>query len=641
MKAREQVLLFRATVVFGMGLFALAAVESMGVALGALALAAAAVVAGELIQVSGDETSLDPVAKQPFSFSSPAHLAVVVTVGIWPAVFVAALGVLVVDVLRGSPRRAIAFNAAVFAVATAAGGAAYGILGGRPGEISLPSGFLAYTALAATYILVNLTLVNAMTAFSTGSSALAELRDVLRTDPSSRLAEAALGLVLGLLVLREPWALFAGAPLVLAVYLASERLAVLRRETARALETFANVVDERDASTYRHSARVADSLEAFARALGLPSSEVARIRWAGRLHDLGKIAVDSSLLHKPAKLSRAEQEAMRRHPRLSARIVRAFRLAAREAIAIEYHHERFDGHGYFAVDGARIPLAAHLLIVADSYDAMITDRPYRLALSRDEALQELLRGAGHQFHPAIATAFVAFQRGLDPRAALTPADRRRLLHRGRLSRGRSGFVGADLSPPARVALVAFAGALLGLGAGWPFVTLAGGALAAGALAYNVGVERRGRRLADTVRASATRGVAGLEVAAAVVGATWAGLIAWDVQALSARIALESSVEESDKPTQESLSSWLLRDADTPGVLVASKGELGCAGIVLAVPVTDERRAVAEWLAFRFASKPSRAAELALVKSCRDVVARIAPVEQADATAISIAAAAVS
>ena len=511
------------------------------------------------------------------------------------------------------------------------------MLGGRPGEISLPGGFLAYAGLAATYVLLNLTLVNAMTAFSTGSSALSELRDVLRTDPSSRLAEAALGFVLGLLALREPWALFAGAPLVLAVYFAYERLAVLRRETARALETFANVVDERDASTYRHSARVADSMESFGRALGLPSSEVARIRWAGRLHDLGKIAVDSSLLHKPTKLTSAEQEAIRRHPRLSARIVRAFRLATREAIAIEYHHERFDGRGYFAVDGARLPLAAHLLIVADSYDAMITERPYRRALSREEALQELLREAGHQFHPSIATAFVAFQRGLDPRAALTPADRRRLLQRGRRGRGSSGFVGADLTVPARVALAAFGGALLGLGAGWPLLTLASGALAAGALAYRLAVERRARRLAATLRASVSRGVAGLDKAAAVVGAEWAGLIAWDLQALSARIVVESSAAKSGKPTQESLSSWLLRDADTPGVLVASKEELGCAGVVLAVPVNDEGRAVAEWLAFRFASRPSRAAELALVQSCRDVVARIAPVEQADPSTLAIAA----
>jgi HD-GYP domain-containing protein (c-di-GMP phosphodiesterase class II) len=636
MNARGQVLLFRATVALGLGLFAFAAVTAMGVALGALALAAAAAVAGELIQVSGDETSLDPVATQPFSFSSPAHLAVVVTVGVWPAVFVAALGVLVVDVLRGSPRRAVAFNAAVFAVATAAGGAVYGALGGRPGEISLPGGFLAYAGLAATYILLNLTLVNAMTAFSRGGSALSELRDVLRTDPWSRLAEVALGLVLGLLVLREPWALFAGAPLVLAVYFAYERLAVLRRETDRALETFANVVDERDASTYRHSARVADSVEGFARALGLPSSEVARFRWVGRLHDLGKIGVDSSLLHKPAKLSHSEQEAMRRHPRLSARIVRAFRLATREAIAIEYHHERFDGRGYFGVAGARVPLAAHVLIVADSYDAMITDRPYRPALSRAEALQELLRGAGHQFHPTIATAFVAFQRGLDPRAALTPADRRGLLNRGRPSFGRSVFQGADLTPPACVGLAAFGGALLGLGAGWPLLTLAGGVLAACALAYRVAVERRGRRLAHTLRASTTRGVAGLDIAVAVVGAEWAGLIAWDLQALSARIVLESSTAGSGKPTQESLSSWLLRDGDTPGVLVASKEELGCAGIVLAVPVADEGRAVTEWLAFRFASRPSRAAEVALVQSCRDVVAHIAPVEQVDPTPLSIA-----
>jgi hypothetical protein len=179
-------------------------------------------------------------------------------------------------------------------------------------------------------------------------------------------------------------------------------------------------------------------------------------------------------------------------------------------------------------------------------------------------------------------------------------------------------------------------ALLGLGVGWPIVTLAGGALAAGALAYRIAVERRARRLADTLRTSVTRGAAGLDIAARVAGAEWAGLIAWDLQALSARVVLESSAEGSGNPTQESLSSWLLRDADTPGVLVASKGELGCPGIVLAVPVDDDGRTAAEWLAFQFASRPRRATEVALVQSCRDVVACIAPVEQADPTTLSIA-----
>src|SRR5207253_4869818 len=155
-------------------------------------------------------------------------------------------------------------------------------------------------------------------------------------------------------------------------------------------------------------------------ALRLPATEVARLRWAGRLHDLGKICVDRSVLMKPGRLDDEEWAAMSRHPRLSARLLRRFRFAVEEARAVEYHHERFDGRGYYGIPTEELPLASHFLIVADSFDAMVSDRPYRPGLSKDEALVEIERHIGSQFHPAVAKAFVAVQRGLEPYSALTP-----------------------------------------------------------------------------------------------------------------------------------------------------------------------------------------------------------------------------
>src|SRR5205823_6006928 len=256
--------------------------------------------------------------------------------------------------------------------------------------------------------------------------------------------EAALGAAIALFATDHPWNLVALAPLALIVHVAYTRLARVRRETLQALETFANIVDERDSSTYQHSIRVARSVDRLARSLGLPFSDIDRLRWRARPHDLGKVAVDAPLLRKEGRLDAAEWAAMRRHPRLSARLMQRFEFAAGQARAVEFHHERFDGQGYYGIGGDALPLASHFLIVADSFDAMTHDRPFRPALSREDALAELEQNSGTQFHPTVAKAFVAVERGQDPararpaRPAGAGCDRRfrACARRGRVRPGR-------------------------------------------------------------------------------------------------------------------------------------------------------------------------------------------------------------
>ena len=167
-------------------------------------------------------------------------------------------------------------------------------------------------------------------------------------------------------------------------------------------------------------------VDSLARALGFPYSDIDRLRWAARLHDLGKVAVDAAVLGKTGKLTPAQWGTVWRAPRLSARLLRRFELSAAEARAVEYHRERFDGRGYYGIPSADQPLAAHFLVVADSFDAMTSDRPYRVGLSTEEALAEIERNIGTQFHPAVAKAFVALQRGQDPYANLNPEEQAQL-----------------------------------------------------------------------------------------------------------------------------------------------------------------------------------------------------------------------
>lgn len=160
-------------------------------------------------------------------------------------------------------------------------------------------------------------------------------------------------------------------------------------------------------------------MQQFVGAIGLRHREAERLVQAARYHDLGKIAIDEATLSKSGRLTEGELRAIRRHPRLSAKLLQPFGFAREIARYAELHHERYDGRGYYAVPAYETATEAHVLIVADSFDAMTSIRAYRPALTAHEAMQELLDKAGTQFHPLVARAFVAVLQGRDVREALT------------------------------------------------------------------------------------------------------------------------------------------------------------------------------------------------------------------------------
>jgi HD-GYP domain-containing protein (c-di-GMP phosphodiesterase class II) len=602
----------------------------------ALALLGAAVVLAELFQVPSDESSLDPLDAHTFSFSSGVHISAILLYGPWVGALVAAFGVLAVDGVREPRRSKVAFNCGAFALAAVAGGYAFELAGGVPGALALPADFAPLAALAIAYSTVNTGLVTSIISLIFATPWRSTLADGLRSAVPSTPAEAALGVLLAVCAVQEPWAIAAVVPLVVAAYFAHARLALLRRETARALETFANVVDERDSYTYRHSARVAESVRVLGERLGFSPSAVSRLYWAGRLHDLGKIATDASVLRKPDQLSDTEWAAIRRHPRLSARLLQRFHLAAGEARAVEYHHERFDGNGYYGIEGRHVPIAAHFLIVADTYDAMRSDRPYRSALSREEALAVLEANSGTQFHPAVAKAFVALERGEDPAAALSAEERAELGRLrsktpavGRRRLGVSVSVGSD-------ALTIGAGAfgLVAFGIGVPALGLVGLTLAGA----NALVRRydafRARRLAGSLRSvlasPAPAATLFNEIASRLSYASdlrWAGLVHWEERHLRGRVELQWG-SRAETPSETALTSWLIREVESSGPLVASEADLGRSGVHLAVPLSSGD-AVTGYLVFAFARSLARPAQLALRSVATDLGAALAPSRPTD------------
>lgn len=166
------------------------------------------------------------------------------------------------------------------------------------------------------------------------------------------------------------------------------------------------VLELRDPRNASHSMAVARYAEMIGRAMGLPEQRVHRLRLAGMLHDIGKVGIADSILDKPGPLSPSEWDQVRRHPEMAARILGAKELAdIREWVLCR--HEQPDGHGYpRGLKGEEIPLESRILAVAESYDAITSDRPYRAARSHEEAIAELGRYAGSQFDGTVVDALV-------------------------------------------------------------------------------------------------------------------------------------------------------------------------------------------------------------------------------------------
>jgi putative nucleotidyltransferase with HDIG domain len=173
------------------------------------------------------------------------------------------------------------------------------------------------------------------------------------------------------------------------------------------IQSLALAVETKDPYTIGHSERVAELSEELATKMGLLQSDVERVRIAGILHDIGKIGVSEILLGKKEKLEECEYEAVKLHSMEGQNILKPLDFLNDILPAIYHHHERFDGRGYpVGLTGKDIPLWARIIQVADTYDAMTTDRPYRAALTDEQAIKEITSNSGTQFDPVISHIMV-------------------------------------------------------------------------------------------------------------------------------------------------------------------------------------------------------------------------------------------
>ena len=304
------------------------------------------------------------------------------------------------------------FNAAQLAVSVGLAGLSYIALGGQvlsnSGSALGPSLAPAAAAALVCYIL-NVVLVAGAASILRRTTLFAALRDLgFLSYGSSLVVLALLGLLLAYILVVESWL---GMVLLVLPFMATRRvfrvyveLSSAYSETVRSLMA---AIEAKDPYTRGHSERVAVYARGLAAAVGLTHSDVELVERAALLHDVGKIGISLDTLTSHEKLTAEEVRAIRVHPLLGGEIVAEIEFLKDAVPVIRYHHERYDGAGYpDGVVGDGIPLMSRILSVADSYDAMTSDRAYRPAMTDAAARAEMLRVAGTQLDAELVEGFI-------------------------------------------------------------------------------------------------------------------------------------------------------------------------------------------------------------------------------------------
>jgi len=206
-----------------------------------------------------------------------------------------------------------------------------------------------------------------------------------------------------------------GAPVFLAIYFGQrqyrngiqQRIAVMEKAHRETIEALAVAINAKDEVTHDHVLRVQIYAAGVATILGCSEAEIEALRAGALLHDIGKIAVPDHILNKPGKLTAAEFEKMKIHTIAGAQILSRVEFPYPIVPVVRHHHERWDGHGYpDGLSGEDIPLTARILTVVDCFDAVREDRQYRKGMTREEAIDLIIRGSGAQYDPTVVGAFI-------------------------------------------------------------------------------------------------------------------------------------------------------------------------------------------------------------------------------------------
>lgn len=298
------------------------------------------------------------------------------------------------------PWTKVTHNAAVFVLTALGAGAVFEAAGGMPGRLTFPGDLVPLAACGVAYFLLNSLFVSLAIGLSSHGDPWQVWQKTFLRGIVHHVSFVSLGALVAVVHLHAgPWGLpLVAIPFVVS-YLSFKLYLEIRSDLKDFVRALADVLDEVDPYTRQHSFRVSRYAIRLARAMRLPDREIEDLEYAALVHDLGKIGPQHQhILQKPGGLTHEEHSTLRSHAAAGAQIVRKVKALRRSSDIVQHHHERPDGQGYpHGLRTPQIPRGARILNVADAFDAMTSDRPYRQALSVDTAVAELARGAGQQF----------------------------------------------------------------------------------------------------------------------------------------------------------------------------------------------------------------------------------------------------
>jgi len=323
----------------------------------------------------------------------------------WPVVIACATGLISQLVVRRKTLIRAAFNTAQYMLLVGLGGLVYSRLGGHVGFDRVHVNFVAFAGLVLVFFVVNQVAVS-LAVFLTTDIPLGEARNrIAGNSLVYDLVSSTLAIVLAFLYIQ--FQIVGLAALVLPLFFIRHMYQMnlqVERSNRELLELMVKSIEARDPYTSGHSLRVSEYARQIARELGLATKQVDQIGTSALLHDVGKIYEEfAPLLRKEGRLTPEERMLMQAHPVRSAELAStSAEFRGKVQADIRNHHENYDGTGYpDGLAGEDIPIGARIIMVADTLDAMTTDRPYRKALTFSKALEEMTRYAGRQFDPRL------------------------------------------------------------------------------------------------------------------------------------------------------------------------------------------------------------------------------------------------
>jgi putative nucleotidyltransferase with HDIG domain len=342
------------------------------------------------------------------------------------AVTSSAAATLIPGRVRRQPAYRVCFNIGLVSLCASVSAWVYVAAGGTIGIVDPSRDLGAIATYTACFAILNVGLIAVVTHLAGEATARRSLGENMAWTIPGFLAGSSLAAVLGILLQHESMAMLVlAAPFAYLLELSyrariekAEAVEHHLRQTAELYQSvtraLALAIEAKDENTEEHLQRVQQLCLRIAERLGLPEPERVALRAAALLHDIGKIGVPEYILTKPGRLTADEMAKMRVHPTVGADILSAVPFPYPLAPIVRHHHERWDGTGYpDRLAGTRIPLGARILTLVDCYDALTTDRPYRKAVTRDEAVDYLRRESGRIFDPSLVEVLASHVEELD------------------------------------------------------------------------------------------------------------------------------------------------------------------------------------------------------------------------------------